>query len=61
MEERKCSCEEQHSHEHHHEHHSHGGLRGQLILIVVTALLLGVAVVLEKSFPGLATWQLLLV
>ena len=50
-----CGCGH---HEHHHEH-EHGSLRGQMVLIVVTALLLAVAVYIEKTFH-LATWQLLL-
>lgn len=46
-----------HEHEHHHEHH---GLEGQLILIIVTALLLGVAAWIENRFE-LSVWQMLLV
>lgn len=46
-----------HEHEHHHEHH---GLKGQLILIIVTALLLGVAAWIENRFE-LSVWQMLLV
>ena len=50
------SCE--HKHEHHHEHeHS---LKEQLALIIVTAVLLIVAVIIEKN-TSLTTWQLLLV
>ena len=48
---------------HHHEHeyhHEHGGLKGQLALIVATAVLLIVAVIIEKNVE-LETWQLLLV
>ena len=56
-----CSHEHHHescSHEHHHEHeHS---LKKQLWLIVVTAILLVGAVLLEHN-TSLATWQLLLV
>lgn len=49
-------CE--HEHEHHHEHeHS---LKSQLSLIVITAILLVIAVLIEK-YLGLAQWQLLLV
>ena len=52
------SCEHKHEHEHHHEHeHS---LKEQLALIIVTAVLLVVAVIIEKN-TSLATWQLLLV
>ncbi len=50
------SCE--HKHEHHHEHeHS---LKEQLALIIATAVLLIVAVIIEKN-TSLTTWQLLLV
>ena len=49
-------CE--HEHEHHHEHeHS---LKSQLSLIIITAILLVIAVLIEK-YLGLAQWQLLLV
>ena len=52
------SCEHKHKHEHHHEHeHS---LKEQLALIIATAVLLIVAVIIEKN-TSLATWQLLLV
>ena len=61
-----CSHEHHshHSHEHehnghHHEHHHEGG-RKTLILIGVTAVLLALAVYIEKTC-NLATWQLLLV
>ncbi len=55
-----CHCHE-HCHSHEHEHnHSHGGLKGQVFLIATTAVLLAVAVAVEKSC-NLATWQLLLV
>ena len=47
-------CE--HEHEHHHEH----SLKKQLCLIIATAILLVVAVVIEKQFD-LSNWQLLLV
>lgn len=46
-------------HEHHH-HHEHGGMRGKIWLLVITALLLVAAVLIEKNC-GLETWQLLLV
>jgi Cd2+/Zn2+-exporting ATPase len=60
-------CEHQHEHgghqhehhEHQHEHHEHS-LKGQLLLIIVTAVLLGGAVLVEKTC-NLETWQLLLV
>ena len=50
-------------HEHHHGHkhlHAHGGLKGPVILIIVTILLFIGAVLIEKSC-NLPTWQLLLV
>ncbi len=50
---------EQH-HEHQHEHHHHGGLKGQLMLIAATAVLLLAAVWVEHSM-ALPMWQLLLV
>ena len=56
-----CGC---HGHEHHgcgcHHHHEHGSVKKKLMLIVVTAILLGLAVLVEKTC-NLATWQLLLV
>ena len=52
--EHECDC-----HEHHHEHEE-GGLKQKLILIAVTAVLLAVAVLIEKKC-NLATWQLLLI
>ena len=63
-----CSHEHHHEHhhehdhelEHHHEHHHEHSLNKQLWLIVVTAVLLIAAVVIEKNF-ALPTWQLLLV
>lgn len=48
-----------HAHERHH-HHEHGGMRGKIWLLVITALLLVAAVLIEKNC-GLETWQLLLV
>ena len=47
------------AHEHPH-HHEHGGMRGKIWLLVITALLLVAAVLIEKHC-GLETWQLLLV
>lgn len=47
-------------HEHEHEHHEHGGLKGQLMLIAATVVLLLAAVWVEHSM-ALPTWQLLLV
>ena len=48
---------EAHEHEHHHEE---GNLKKQIVLIALTAVLLGIAVLIEKKC-NLATWQLLLV
>ena len=62
MEKEQCKCEKQHAHEHHHEHHhEHDELHGQLWQIGIAAVLLVAAVMVEKCFPGLTTWQLLLV
>ena len=47
-------------HEHHHHEHEGGSLKGQIIKIAVAAVLLVVAVLIEK-FTDLKTWQLLLV
>ena len=55
--------ENTHSHTdgHSHSHHHHAdGMRRQIILIAVTAILLAAAVLIEK-YCGLQTWQLLLV
>jgi len=64
--EHACGCHE-HGHEQHrehacgcHEHEHEHSLRRLLTLIVVTAVLLGVAVLIEKNLE-LPTWQLLLV
>ena len=66
-----CECHEhehhhhhEHEHhEHHHEHHHHHGEeeegKGRLIKIIVAAVLLGVAVIIEKKTDW-ATWQYLL-
>lgn len=61
-----CHCHAQghvHSDNHNHGHnhgHAHGGLKGQIILIAATAVLLAAAVAVEKCC-SLATWQLLIV
>lgn len=47
-------------HDHHHEHHHEGGLHQKLGLIIVSALLLLAAVLIEHTF-NLPTWQLLLI
>ena len=64
--EHEC-CSHEHHHEHHdhkgceHEHHHHeGGLNQQIIKIIVTAVLLVAAIVIEKRCD-LSTWQMLLI
>ena len=47
-------------HHHHLHHHGEGSLRNQIVLVIATAVLLAVAVMVEKCC-ALATWQLLLV
>ena len=66
------SCDSCHGHEHshhnghehgHHEHehhHEHGGLKRQIALALLTAVLLAAAIFVEKRF-NLATWQLLII
>ena len=51
-----CGYEHHHDHEHHHE----GSLKGSIIKIAVTVVLLVAAVIIEKKCD-LPTWQLLLV
>ena len=55
---------EHHNHEHecceHEHHHEEGSLKGRVILIALTAVLLAAAVIIEKKC-NLTTWQLLLV
>ena len=57
-------CHEQehhHEHGHHHEHHHHEhSLKGQLVKILITIVMLVSAVIIEKH-TALSTWQLLLV
>lgn len=48
----------EHTHEHHHEH-EHGD--HDLVRIIASAVLLVAAIVVEKTCPGLRTWQLLLI
>lgn len=55
----KECCTSGHCHTHHHEH-EHGGLKGKIILVAITVVLLISAVLIEKH-ASLATWQLLLV
>ena len=45
---------------HHHEHHHDEGTKGKILLIVGAAILLVIAVLIEKSL-NLPTWQLLLI
>ena len=54
-----CSVHEHHE-EHHHEHHHEHDTKEQLRLIIVTAVLLVAAVIVEHQL-ALPTWQLLLV
>ena len=49
-----------HEHHHDHEHHHEGSLKGSIIKIAVTVVLLVAAVIIEKKCD-LPTWQLLLV
>ena len=61
-----CCCKSREKHEYADEQHGHpdeheeGSLRGKVVLIAITAVLLGVAVLVEK-YCQLATWQLLLI
>ena len=60
-----CGCNHKHghNHEHNHEHshcHEHEGLKGKVVLIGTTILLLIDAALIEH-FMNLATWQLLLI
>ena len=50
----------EHEHHHDHEHHHEGSLKGSIIKIAVTVVLLVAAVIIEKKCD-LPTWQLLLV
>ena len=52
-------CEACSHHEHEHEHHHEHNTREQLILIIITAVMLVAAVVVEHTL-ALPTWQLLL-
>lgn len=61
-----CCCKSREKHENadaqhgHPEEHEEDSLRGKVMLIAITAVLLGVAVLVEK-YCQLATWQLLLI
>lgn len=54
------NCEYCSVHEHHHEHHHEHDTKEQLRLIIITAVLLVAAVIVEHQL-ALPTWQLLLV
>ena len=60
-----CHHEHEHEHEHHHEHHHHHHDHGEeeghgrLIKILASAVLLGIAVLIEKNTDW-TTWQYLL-
>lgn len=56
-----CGCNHKHEHNHEHSHcHEHEGLKGKVVLIGTTILLL-VGAALIEHFMNLATWQLLLI
>lgn len=58
-----CNHKHEHNHEHNHEHshcHAHDGLKGKVVLIGSTILLL-IGAALIEHFMNLATWQLLLI
>ena len=52
-------CENEHKHEHNH-HEEEESLKGRIILIAVTAILLAAAFIIEKKCD-LPAWQLLLI
>ncbi len=60
-----CGCNHKHDHNHGHSHehshcHAHDGLKGKVVLIGATIILL-VGAALIEHFMNLATWQLLLI
>ena len=60
-----CGCNHKHDHNHGHSHehshcHAHDGLKGKVVLIGTTILLLVGAALIEHSM-NLTTWQLLLI
>lgn len=60
-----CGCNHKHGHNHGHSHehshcHAHDGLKGKVVLIGTTTLLLVGAALIEHSM-NLTTWQLLLI
>ena len=54
-----CECHEHHHHEHHHHHHEEEDGHGRLIKIIVAAVLLFAAWLIEKN-TSWTTWQYLL-
>lgn len=56
-----CGCNHKHEHNHEHSHcHAHDGLKGKVVLIGTTILLL-IGAALIEHFMNLATWQLLFI
>lgn len=56
-----CGCNHKHEHNHEHSHcHEHEGLKGKVVLIGTTILLL-IGAALIEHFMNLATWQLLVI
>ena len=56
-----CGCNHNHEHNHEHSHcHEHEGLKGKVVLIGTTILLL-IGAALIEHFMNLATWQLLVI
>ena len=56
-----CGCNHKHEHNHEHSHcHEHEGLKGKVVLISATILLL-IGAALIEHFMNLATWQLLVI
>lgn len=56
-----CGCNHKHEHNHEHSHcHAHDGLKGKVVLIGSTILLL-IGAALIEHFMNLATWQLLVI
>lgn len=56
-----CGCNHKHEHNHEHSHcHAHDGLKGKVVLIGTTILLL-IGAALIEHFKNLATWQLLFI
>lgn len=56
-----CGCNHKHEHNHEHSHcHEHDGLKGKVVLIGTTILLL-IGAALIEHFMNIATWQLLII